>query len=93
MPAPLEPVAPQPSQSPDPAPQPGRGDLVREVALVKNGRRYVFRYSVGEEGRVMKSLSEMARDPACDLGWFDAALLSHQMGRGMEQELLDRLKA
>ncbi|MCX5659149.1 MAG: hypothetical protein NTW19_05430 [Planctomycetota bacterium] len=92
MPAPKS----NPSQPPEgtgPQAAPPRGDLVREVTLVKNGKQFTFRYTAGDELRLMKSLADMARDPASGIGWFDAALLSHQMGRGMEQELLDRLKA
>ncbi len=81
---------PTPSQ---PGAQHGPGDPPREVVLVKNGQRYVFRYSSGDESKLLASLAEMARDPQCDLGWFDVAVLSHQMGKGMEQELQKRLKA
>ena len=85
-----------PTQQPaSPGPHSGpseQGDGMREVALVKNGQRYVFRYAPGDEARLIASLADMARDPKCELGWFDAAVLSHQMGRGMEQELQKRLK-
>lgn len=92
MPAPQS-TPQQPSDGQAHPPAPARGDAVREVTLVKNGKQYVFRYTAGDELRLMKSLADMARDPASGIGWFDAALLSHQMGRGMEQELLERLKA
>ena len=40
----------------------------------------------------MKGLADMARDPHCDLDWFDAAVLSHQMGQGIGQKLDQILK-
>jgi len=52
----------------------------RQLVLLKKGHRYVFRYQVGEEAKVLASLVEMARDPHSELDWFDAAVLSHQLG-------------
>ena len=63
-----------------------------QVMLVKHGQRYVFRYAPGEELKLMKGLADMARDPHCDLDWFDAAVLSHQMGQGIGQKLDQILK-
>jgi len=63
----------------------------RQLVLVKNGHRYVFRYERGEETKVLAGLVEMARDPKSDLDWFDAAVLSHQLGQRMSEQL-DRLR-
>ncbi len=57
------------------------GDGQQQLVLVKNGQRYVFRYAPGDETGLLESLIEMARDPQSDLTWFDAAMLSHQMGQ------------
>ena len=66
----------QPSTEPtggmDPNPQ--------ELVLVKHGQRYVFRYAPGEEVDLLDGLVDMARDEKSDLTWFDAAVLSHQLG-------------
>ncbi len=65
---------------------------VRQVVLVKRGQRYVFRYTQGEERKLLDDLVTMARDPQCDLDWFDAAVLSHQMGQRLSQELRHALR-
>lgn len=66
-------------------PDPGPGQ--RQVVLVKRGQRYIFRYTPGDESSVLTSLVAMAKDPACPLDWYDAAVLSHQMGREIGQQL------
>lgn len=83
---------------PPPGPHGPAGDsasvpagAARELVLVKQGQRYVFRYVAGQEAQMLEGLAEMARDPRSDLNWFDAAVLSHQMGQGMSQEL-ERLR-
>jgi len=62
-------------------------DAQKQLVLVKNGQRYVFRYTLGDEAELLESLIEMARDPSSELTWFDAAVLSHQMGRRLSQKL------
>ncbi len=68
-------------------------DEQRQVVLVKHGHRYVFRYERGEESKVLHSLVDMARDPESDLDWFDAAVLSHQLGERMSQQLQNLRRA
>jgi len=86
----------------------------RELVMVKNGHRYVFRCAVGREADMLAQLGDMIRarkiadagpspdDPAnaefaggetsggnasggdasgAGLDWFDAAVISHQIGR------------
>lgn len=65
---------------------------LRQVVLMKRGQRYVFRYTPGEEKKLLDDLVAMARDPQCDLDWFDAAVLSHQMGQRLSQELREALR-
>jgi len=60
---------------------------MRQVVLVKQGQRYVFRYAAGEEDKLLDGLKQMAHDPGHDLSWFDAAVLSHQMGQRFGQQL------
>jgi hypothetical protein len=67
-------------------------DGMRQVVLVKDGQRFVFRYEQGEESKVLASLMQMAKDPDNQLDWFDAAVLSHQMGRRMSKRLEQLLK-
>ena len=59
----------------------------RQLVLIKHGHRYVFRYERGEETKVLSGLIDLARDPQNELDWFDAAVLSYQMGRRLETEL------
>lgn len=59
----------------------------RQLVLVKHGQRYIFRYAPGGEAMALDSIAQMARDPGSDLDWYDAAVLCHQMGRGMGKEL------
>jgi hypothetical protein len=51
------------------------------LSLVKGAHRYVFRYSEGCEARVLASFVSLAVDPETSFDWFDAAVLSYQMGR------------
>jgi len=62
-----------------------------ELVLIKKDQRWVFRYRPGDETEVLRWLAETARDPDCDFDWFDAAVLSHQMGENMQQKLKDMM--
>ena len=53
----------------------------RCLNLVKGRHRYVFQYATGHEPEVLASIVELADDPASGLDWFDAAVLSFQMGK------------
>lgn len=64
----------------------GQGEE-RELVLVKNGQRYVFRCAPGEEPTLLRRLGELVQDPKVDLNWFDAAVLSHQVGQRMGTQL------
>lgn len=62
-------------------------DVVRQLALVKGEERFVFRYSSGQEPEVIDAFAELAGNPESVFDWFDAAVLSYQMGRRLETEL------
>jgi hypothetical protein len=81
-----------PPQDDTPRPPTPDGDGFCQLALVKRGQRYIFRYRPGEEPKMLASLVEMARDPASDLDWYDAAMLSHQMGQKLSAQLQRLLK-
>lgn len=66
-------------------------EVRKQLVLVKHGHRYVFRYERGEETKVLSGLVDLARDPHSDLDWFDAAVLSHQLGERMSEQL-ERLR-
>lgn len=59
----------------------------RQLVLSKKSQRWVFRYAPGEEAAVLRSMAQAAADPDLDFDWFDAAVLCHQMGRGMHDQL------
>ena len=59
----------------------------RQLVLVKRNQRWVFRYMPGEESVVLHWLAATARDEKADFDWFDAAVLSHQMGDQMGAQL------
>lgn len=61
--------------------------VIRQLSLVKGGERFVFRYAAGHETAVIDAFAQMAADPDSEFDWFDAAVLSYQMGRRLETEL------
>jgi hypothetical protein len=65
----------------------------RQLALVKDGKRFVFRYALGAESEVLSQMLELARDPESNFDTFDAAVLSHQLGQQMSQQLKSLDKA
>ena len=61
--------------------------LIRQLSLVKGGHRYVFRYQAGREADIIASFADMASRTETGFDWFDAAVLSYQMGRRLEMDL------
>ena len=60
-----------------------------EFALVKNGKRHVFDCAPGHEAQTLNEIAEMVTRNDSDLTWFDAAVLSHQLGERMSKRLND----
>ena len=60
---------------------------IRQLSLVKGEERFVFRYQQGHEPQVVDAFAELAADRESSFDWFDAAVLSYQMGRRLETEL------
>lgn len=60
-----------------------------ELALVKNGKRYVFNCAPGHEAQTLNEIAELVTRNDSDLTWFDAAVLSHQLGERMSKRLND----
>lgn len=67
-------------------PQADRDD---ELVLVKQGKRFVFNCPPGHEQSVLHELRRLVADPDSDFTWFDAAVISHQMGVQMSERLND----
>ncbi|MEM9414089.1 MAG: hypothetical protein AAGA29_01255 [Planctomycetota bacterium] len=86
---------PQPEYTDTTGPKPALGDTPAQVvalgedqiALVKNGKRHVFTCVPGTEADVLNQIALMVTDPSNGLTWFDAAVLSHQLGERMSQRL------
>ena len=62
-------------------------NLVRQLSLVKGKHRYVFQYRAGREADIISAFATMAADTQQEFDWFDAAVLSYQMGRRLEMDL------
>jgi hypothetical protein len=58
----------------------------RQLSLAKEGQRFVFRYCLGCESELLSCFVEMANDPESDFDWFDAAVLSYQMGQQLTRQ-------
>lgn len=63
------------------------GPVIKTLSLVKGREHFCFRYQVGDEAKVLDALIDLVnrRDVAFD--WFDAAVLSHQLGQHLAKEL------
>ena len=61
--------------------------VIRQLSLVKGEERFVFRYQTGHEPDVIDAFASLAADQMSRFDWFDAAVLSYQMGRRLETEL------
>ena len=60
---------------------------LRTLSLVKGQHHFCFRYEVGQEAVVIDSLTEMVNRRELCFDWFDAAVLSHQLGQHLAKEL------
>jgi hypothetical protein len=65
-----------------PAPRPPR-----TLSLVKGQHTFFFRYEAGGENQVLDTLAEMVKRRDVPFDWFDAAVLSHQLGRHLSKEI------
>lgn len=61
--------------------------VIRQLSLVKGAERFIFRYHAGQEAEVIDAFAQLATDRSSKFDWFDAAVLSYQMGRRLEMEL------
>ena len=59
----------------------------RCLSMVKGEHRYVFRYVEGRESELLSAFVALANDPDSEFDWFDAAVLSYQMGQQLSREL------
>jgi hypothetical protein len=62
-------------------------DGMKTLSLVKGNQHFCFRYQVGEESKVLDALIDMVNGRRHAFDWFDAAVLSHQLGQHLAKEL------
>ena len=62
-------------------------DVRRHLTLNKGDREFRFAYDAGDERQVLEAVAELAGDASEPLDWFDAAVLTHQLGEHLGAEL------
>ncbi|MGH7175893.1 MAG: hypothetical protein ACREJC_00805 [Tepidisphaeraceae bacterium] len=62
-------------------------DKMQTLSLVKGEQTFCFRYEIGHEAKVLDALIEMVNRRDTCFDWFDAAVLSHQLGQHLAKEL------
>ena len=60
---------------------------LKTLSLVKGQHHFCFRYEVGDESKVLDALVEMVNQGDSTFDWFDAAVMSHQLGQHLAKEL------
>jgi len=53
---------------------------MKTLNLVKGRQQFCFRYEVGQEAKVLDAMVDMVHRRELSFDWFDAAVLSHQLG-------------
>jgi hypothetical protein len=59
--------------------------MVHKLQLVKGDSVYIYKYESGDEKQVIETLTEDVKRGLID--WFDAAVLSHQLGQRLAKEI------
>ena len=60
---------------------------INVLALVKGEERYVFLYDDDNRAEALRMLGRYAANPELSFSWYDAAVLSQKIRRGMEAEI------
>jgi hypothetical protein len=60
---------------------------LKTLSLVKGRHQFCFRYNTGEETLVLDALVDLVNRRENSFDWFDAAVLSHQLGQHLAKEL------
>ena len=66
----------------------------RQLILNKGTEKFIFRYELGCEDKLLDALIEQARDSKTDFDWYDAAVLSFKLTQslvGQANELLQEI--
>jgi hypothetical protein len=59
----------------------------KTLSLLKGQQHFCFRYEPGDEAQVLDALIDMVKRRELRFDWFDAAVLSHQLGQHLAKEL------
>lgn len=62
-------------------------DSMKTLSLVKGQHQFCFRYESGQESKVLDALVELVNKRQHSFDWFDAAVLSHQVGQHLAKDL------
>jgi hypothetical protein len=65
----------------------GTTTTMKTLSLMKGRQHFCFRYEIGQESKVLDALVEMVNRRDLSFDWFDAAVLSHQLGEHLAKEL------
>jgi len=60
---------------------------MRTLSLMKGRHHFCFRYETGQEAQTLEAMLAMVRKGDLVFDWFDAAVLSHQMGQHLAKDL------
>jgi hypothetical protein len=60
---------------------------IKTLSLVKGEQQFCFRYQSGDEAQVLDALVDMVNRRESSFDWFDAAVMSHQLGQHLAKEL------
>jgi hypothetical protein len=60
---------------------------MKTLSLLKGSQQFCFRYEVGQETKVLDALVDTVKRRDLPFDWFDAAVLSHQLGQHLAKEL------
>lgn len=60
---------------------------VRTLSLVKGPYRFTFRYRPGEEAILLQGVVDLVHRRDVPFDWFDAAVISHQLGQQLMKEM------
>lgn len=59
----------------------------QDLRLIKGRQVYIVRYDTGDESAALESLIGMVNNPALNFDWYDAALMSHQIGQRLSRQM------
>ena len=60
---------------------------IKTLSLMKGKQHFCFRYQPGDEAHVLDALVEMVNRRELSFDWFDAAVMSHQLGQQFSQRI------